>query len=71
RHSRHFQRNSGKAWRLGGRSSVTLARTILIIGSVALWGHGYTRSPFSLLAMPLKETGVFASIRHFWHALPA
>ena len=46
RHSRHFQRSSGKAWRHGVRSSVTPARTIPIIGSVALGGRSCTRSPF-------------------------
>ena len=69
RHSQRFRTSFGKVWRPGGRSSVTPARTILIIGSVILWGRSFTPSPFSLLVMPLKETGALASIRHFWRAL--
>ena len=64
-------RSSGKEWQPGGRSSVTPARTILIIGSAALGGHSFTRSPFFLLATRLKESVAFASIRHYWRALPA
>ena len=35
-----------------------------------LVGRSFTRSPFCLLAMPLKETGAFASTRHYWRGLP-
>ena len=51
-------------------SLVTPARTILIIGSVALWGRSCTQSPFFLLATRLKERIAFASIRHYWRAFP-
>ena len=41
------------------------------IGPEALVGRSFTRSPFSLLAMPLKESEAFASTRHYWRAHPA
>ena len=35
-----------------------------------LGGARLTRSPFCLLATRLKESVAFASIRHYWRALP-
>ena len=35
-----------------------------------LGGRSCTRSPFYLLATRLKESVAFASIRHYWRALP-
>jgi hypothetical protein len=40
-------------------------------GPEALVGRSFTRLPFCLLATLLKESGAFASIRHYWRVRPA